>query len=279
MTSMAKIFVVVNLVLTLAFFGSAAALLGAQDDYKTAFEGVTQKFEEAKKEWQAKLDQANRERDQAVANASKELASRTAADTRSKELESQLTASNQTNQKLTSTTETNATELASLRKLIEENRATNDALRQRAEEASQNYLNANKKLEDEIANRVGLEQQVSQLNEQIASLSAKIGDLDKSKADLEFWLGAYKEKFGEIGMPGKGANGVVLAVKGNLVSISVGSEDGVKIGDEYHLRRGDKYVGRITIKTVMKNQAVGQFDEEFAGSGAPAQVNDVAYTR
>jgi hypothetical protein len=35
MSSMAKIFVVVNLIIAIAAFGSAATLLGAQDDYKT----------------------------------------------------------------------------------------------------------------------------------------------------------------------------------------------------------------------------------------------------
>ena len=66
-------------------------------------------------------------------------------------------------------------------------------------------------------------------------------------------------------------------MRDNLVVISVGSKDRVRIGDTYHLRRGATYVGQIRIDKVEKNMAVGVFDTEFAGEGAPPQTGDVAY--
>jgi len=54
-------------------------------------------------------------------------------------------------------------------------------------------------------------------------------------------------------------------VRGNLVQISVGSEDGVRAGDRYHIRRGSSYVGMITIDKVYRDQAVGSFDDVHKG--------------
>ena len=93
--------------------------------------------------------------------------------------------------------------------------------------------------------------------------------------DSNFLLGKYREKYGPMD-DAPGARGVVNLVKGNLVSISVGSADKVRIGDNYNLSRGDKYVGRIRIISVDKNSAVGAFDNANPGSGAPPMAGDAA---
>ncbi|MHC4957336.1 MAG: hypothetical protein ACYTGN_03100 [Planctomycetota bacterium] len=74
----------------------------------------------------------------------------------------------------------------------------------------------------------------------------------------------------------QGSPGVVKKVRDNFVSISVGSGDGVKIGDNYGVRRGATYVGRIRITRVDKNMAVGEFDDQFKGPGVPPQAGDIA---
>jgi hypothetical protein len=73
-----------------------------------------------------------------------------------------------------------------------------------------------------------------------------------------------------------GLEAVVNHVRGNLVGINVGSADKVEIGDVFSLSRGQQYVGRIIITTVDKNQSIGEFDEQFPGSGAPPQKGDKA---
>lgn len=90
-----------------------------------------------------------------------------------------------------------------------------------------------------------------------------------------------KKKGGAWGTPKKPAAPVALNggplrctvsdVRGDLVSISAGSNDGVREGDNFQLNRGATYVGRITITGVDKNQSVGEFDP-----GAPPQVGDKA---
>ena len=58
MSSMAKIFVVVNLVIIVAVFGSAATLLGAQDDYRAALTEATTKARETHAAQKKRIDDA-----------------------------------------------------------------------------------------------------------------------------------------------------------------------------------------------------------------------------
>ena len=63
---------------------------------------------------------------------------------------------------------------------------------------------------------------------------------------------------------------------GTFVTISVGSEDKVKVDDEYHLSRGPHYVSKIDIIRVSEDSAVGRFDEKFNGPVVP-RVGDKAW--
>ncbi|MGH7162968.1 MAG: hypothetical protein ACREID_05750 [Planctomycetota bacterium] len=278
MSNMAKIFVVANLVLALAIFGAAAAFLGAQDDYKAALVDTTKKADETVKSLNAQIAGHIKEIDEQKRAASLAVAAKTQAESESETLRTQLADAKAANDKLTVTGEGHAQNLAAMTKILEEDRAARATLQKSAEDATQNSLSFQKKWEEEVANRAQMESQIANLTEQVQSLSAEKGDLEKSLRDAQFLLDSYKEKFGPIG-PQQGADGVVLAVKENLVTISVGANDKVRVGDEYHIRRGERYVGRITIRQVMKNMAVGNFDGEFKTDAAPPQMNDVAYTR
>jgi Ca-activated chloride channel family protein len=93
----------------------------------------------------------------------------------------------------------------------------------------------------------------------------------------------YRREFLELVQTAKllspltsGFLGVINGVRGNLVGISAGSEEGVRIGDILSLSRGAEYVGRVVITSVDKKQSVGEFDTQFPGNGAPPQVGDKA---
>jgi hypothetical protein len=117
---------------------------------------------------------------------------------------------------------------------------------------------------------------VDELNQHVTTLAAEKGDVERKVRELEFWLQKYRDKYPPIEGESQGAPGVVMAVRGPLVSISVGSADKVRVGDYYNLSRGSAYVGRIKIRSVDKNLSVGEFDESNPGSGAPPQPGDKA---
>jgi hypothetical protein len=175
-----------------------------------------------------------------------------------------------------STVDTLSQDLGKLNQINTANKEFLDKLSAEVKKATDDSLNAKTALDKEIGNRVGLEQQVSELNEQMQTLAASKGDLEKQVRELTFWLNKYEVKYGKD-VASKGAPGVVNAVRGQLVSISVGSADGVAVGDNYNIRRGASYVGRIRITTVDKNLSVGMFDAQNPGSGAPPQAGDSAY--
>ena len=123
-----------------------------------------------------------------------------------------------------------------------------------------------------------IERFTSDPRETLKKLHAENKAMRKRLKEVEFWLGKYRQKYGE-GSGRYGTSGIVKSVKGNLVVISVGSDDGVRNGDTYQLRRGSTHVGQVTITKVYKDQAIGTFDTEFKGPGAPPQPGDPADPR
>jgi predicted RNase H-like nuclease (RuvC/YqgF family) len=277
MSSMAKIFVVVNLVLAVVTFGSAATLLGAQDDYKYALEKARQEFDEYKNKQDEAI--AGLERDRALQQnrAAEAVAKANAVESEKQDLESRLATAGTRIDQLNATVETLSKEVKAANAINKEHKQWLDRHSADTKRATEEMLNAQTQLREERGNRVRLETTVSQQNEAIAELSASKGDLERQIRELNFYLGEYRKRYGDIGPQSKGSEGRITSVRDELVVISVGSADGVAIGDVYHVRRGATYVGQVLIEKVEKNLSVGTFDSKFPGPGAPPQRGDLAY--
>jgi len=277
MSSMAKIFVVVNLVLAVATFGAAAVLLGAQDDYRKALEDTREQFDGYKKQRDRDVSELESRLQSQGQQAQDAIRDKNTAETRNESLVTQLADAKQTVDQLKGSV-TKATEkLAELTNVIQQEKDYRDQLSRQMQEAVDSKVAFEKRLEAETQNRARLEVAVSDLNAQVQGLTAQLGDAQKKARDLEFMLNKYRETYGDMVNAGKGAEGKVLEVKGNIVVISVGSDDGVANGDTYQIRRGSSYVGELRITRVQKDLAVGLFDTQYTGSGGMPQVGDVAY--
>ncbi len=275
MSSMAKIFVVVNLAFSILAFGSAATLLGAQDDYRKGYEEQVQLRKALEVSSQQKIDDLELQRTQQANKASEQLGLASQYQQQVEDLTARLAASESANQTLRSSVDSFSKELASQNQLTAANQEFLNKLSGETKTSTEGMLNAKAQLDKEIANRVGLEQQVAELNDQMTTVSAQKGDVERALREANFFLDKYRVKFGPLG-PTEGAPGQVMAVKGPLVSISVGSADKVRPGDIYDLSRGSSYVGRVKITSVDKNLSVGMFDVNNPGSGAPPQPGDKA---
>ena len=277
MSSMAKIFVVVNLVLAVVAFGSAATLLGAQDDYKTALEKARTEFDEYKTIQDQALNTAELQRVQQQQRAGEMVGKANSLEAANQDLDQRLANAGTRNDQLQATAETLAREVEQANKINQNNKTWLEKLAADSKTATEEMLNAKTAHREEIANRVRLETTVGNQNETIADLSAVKGDLEKQVRQLNFWLSEYRRRHGDITNMSKGSEGRINSVRDDLVVISVGSADGVQVGDVYHIRRGATYVGQVTIEKVEKNLSVGSFDSTFPGPGAPPQKGDVAY--
>ena len=276
MSSMAKIFVVVNLILGVMAFGSAATLLGTKEDYKAANKDMAAKFEVYKTDQDGKLTAAYAQAQASATDATNSATLKATAEQKNEELTRRLAGAETANgvhratiEKLTETERT----------LLEINKSYKGFLETYAEgtsAANTDKLNFQQKWTQEVANRVNLEAEVKKCQAENSQLSAMNGDLAKRLKNCEFWLGKYRQQFGDITGGPTGANGVVKSVKGNLVVLSVGSDDGVRNGDTYQIRRGSNHVGQVTVTRVYKDQSVGTFDTDFKGPAAPPQAGDAA---
>jgi hypothetical protein len=275
MSSMAKIFVVVNVFLGILAFGSAATLLGATDDYRAAFEKEVAAHKATQQANRQEVERLELQTSQQTMRAAEQNSRADGLQGKVEELTAAMASAEAVNQALRSSNESFARNLGELKDLVAANQAFLDKQATETKTATEQMLNARTQWENEVANRVGLEQQVSELNEQMTTLAAAKGDVDRQLKQAEFYLGIYKQRYGPI-TPNEGAPGVVNGVRGNFVGISVGSADKVKLGDVYSLSRGAQYVGRLLITTVDRNQSVGEFDNQFPGPGAPPQVGDKA---
>jgi hypothetical protein len=283
MSSVAKVFVVLNLILAVMTFGAAATLLGAQDDYKAAVEKTSAEFADYKKarddEWSK-----NQEQIRTQTNLASSASARAQdAEAREATLRTDLTNAQRVNQSQLSTNDSLAKEVAAANKIIADNKEWMERTAAEAKKCTDDATKARKALDDEINNRVQLEQQIANLNERVEQMAAEKGDVDKKLREVMFERDEYARRHGPL-TPSPGAEGSVLNVRAaddgsgaSLVQISVGSKDGVRSGDEYHLSRGGVYVGWIQITDVEKDSAVGVFNAQYPGAGAPPRKGDRAY--
>lgn len=283
MSSMAKIFVVVNLLLVTAVWGSAATLLGAQDDYRKALAEATEKAEAIQSKQQSDIEAAQLKVQTQTAQAVRHLSAAEDAEQRRQIAEANLNKMTQINQQLTAANERMTGELAGLRKQIEAQQATVTAANGEAKDANTRFQDAHKTLEEETRNRAALEARVQELDDTTRTLQAQNQELAKAKRELEFELEQCKKATGWAGIKGgPRPEGRILQTEnvaggGIIVIISVGSDDGVRVGDEYKLSRGSAFVGFARVTRVYKDKAVAEFDTTNTGSGAPPQAQDRAY--
>ncbi len=275
MSSMAKIFVVVNLILAVAVFGAAAALLGAQDDYKKALERASADFDKFRAEKEADITRLRKDAADQTLKASEAIAAKTSAESTLEGVRRESANLKSMNEQLNSSVETLTKDVSSLRDIIEADRASREKLSAEAKAAATDKMNLQKKWEEEVRARASADSTINDLNETIQSLTAEKGDMEKDLRNKTFWLDKYRERHGDM-VGTTGSAGRVMSVRGNLVVLSVGSKDKVSVGDVYSIRRGSTFVGQMKVTKVYADQAVGEFDDRFTGPGQAPQAGDTA---
>jgi peptidoglycan hydrolase CwlO-like protein len=261
MSLFAKIMVIVNFILAVAFLAAAGTLLGASEDYKAKYEKA---LADAKDE-STKLNAQVTERENKIKETGIRIAdtdkARAAAEALLKELQNSNTALSTAGAQLRADLDKLAdaqkdlqNTLASQNKMIDEGR---DALSK--SEAARKEGDAKIKAQsDEIARLA----QANETAEKTAAASAADAKVLREKVDEQTTLlDRYKKEKGPItgGVTMKPVNGVVQACnnKVDIYIISVGSHDGVEVGYEFTVYRGSEYVSTIVIDKVFPNYASG----------------------
>lgn len=285
MSSMAKIFVVVNLVIIVAVFGSAATLLGAQDDYRKALTETANKARDTHAKQKKMIDDARAQTASQRTKAINEMNRANDAEQRFEMAKANSDSANQINVSNGAALERLSGEYNSLRKLYEGQAEMIKTLQSSAKDADQNYTDKNSAWERAVKEAAARANRIAELDDSVRTLQAE----HKAKMDelrqTKFWLEEMEKRHGSI------RDNQIIDVEGRvlevreavggvvIVIISIGREDKVTVGSEFKISRGRDFVGFAKITRVMKNSAVAEFDTRFAGKGAPVRSGDRAYSR
>jgi predicted nuclease with TOPRIM domain len=111
-----------------------------------------------------------------------------------------------------------------------------------------------------------LQAQIDDLNGQIAELEKRQNAMADDIEKKELRIAAYRDKFGEvpewISMAPITAKVTNVSDEYNIVMLSVGSDDHVKVGYEFTIFRGAEYVGKVVINKVEKDYCAGYSKKE-----------------
>ena len=283
-----KVFIVVLVVFSIAFTTMTVSIVAQSTDWQD----TAKKYEE-----HAKVADTNL-RNEIAASAATEATLRDSIKSHLEkigEVEGQL--------------KTNGAEMAKLRSDVaktESEKSSSDAMNrgllaqlQIADAGRAEY----RKQRDEIEKRnIELERRNIDLNDRVNEQTARIAVLFEQKRQYEQQLNILKteneklartagrpagaaalENPAAAAMPNvkaldpvapRAVKGKIVDVSGNLVTISVGSADGVQKDMVFVIQRGDQYIGDLKISTVSPNQAAGRVVR-----GAPVPGDQVTDAR
>jgi chromosome segregation ATPase len=270
MNLIGKIFVILIFVMSLVFMSFAIAVYGTHQNWKKA------------------AADAETKRKAAVADLQKAQEEKTALDT---EIQKERTAVRQSLGKL----ETEKNELQVQRDELSKQR---DALMVKDKEAvaaldsaQQNLARLTKEVEGlrgEIRDAQGQRDKhfsrVAELTDQIHQTQGELKRLEERRLQLAAQVAAQSQVLNAHGLskdtPVDGlppqVRGKVLAVnQDNMLEISLGSDDGLRVGHTLEIFRGSKYLGRLEVLQATPDRAVGKILPGFK-KGAIQKDDDVA---
>ena len=262
MSTVAKIFVILNFVLAAVLLGSAAAELGHEDNWKVRHDkmlaekdgeiaNVTKLLNEERgnvKTLQANLNQAGDERNQAREKAD---ALQTAYEQIKKSYD-----------ELNASLANQSKALQIAQNTIQEGRKLVDQLQQERQVLTDNLSKASEervaavKMQNQL--ELNLEQLTAQLQDTQAKLATADGDLKGTRFRLESILRSNPGIDQGAEQPAQTAKVLAADNAANIVVVSLGAEDGVKEGFRYTLSRGNQYVATIQITNVQAKQSAGK---------------------
>jgi hypothetical protein len=282
MSNVAKFLIVLNLILAGVFVGSAANFLGQKDF-------VQERLENQGKDLQLRLTNATTEvgtlqaKNRELSNENTNLKEASAIATTAK------TDADKANAQLSQMNTTLSSNLAHATSALELLNGTLKANQDTIKNLSEERTTLNARVETEHTARVAAESMTATLQRQlddetgarkategaVADANAKIQTLE---AELEGWRARFPNVEPGTSQPAV-TPGKVLAADNQmgLVVISLGEEDGVKVGYDYIISRGSTYVASIKVTNVQAKQATAMVVKGMQKS--PVQANDTVMNR
>lgn len=168
----------------------------------------------------------------------------------------------------------------------EEYRKQRDSLEQRNMDMEKRNLDLNERVNEETAQIAVLLEQRRQYEQQINILKSENEVLSQKAravatgAQLEHPTGAGIAQVTALTpIASTAVRGRVLEIDSDIVTLSVGSADGVKDDMVFVIFRGSQYVGDVKISVVEPNKSAGRLTQSSVAPRADDQVIDEAHLR
>jgi hypothetical protein len=257
MSLVGKIFTMLILIMSIVFMAFAMMVFATHKNWKTAAAGLQTKLTAA--------DQANRDAKELLQRLQTDLAREQAArkaalaalQVRARGAEDRLAAKEKELGDLTAAhsqaTQTAKEAQTRLATLEDETKKLRDDLRGEQKKVDQAFLTV-VDLTDKLNQAESVRQNLEEVNTQAT----------KQMSQMKQVLDAHGLRPDTLvtHIPPK-VEGIVTDVDKDMVEISIGADDGLKIGHALDVYHGNQYLGKIVIKKTQPDQAVGQIIKEM----------------
>jgi len=281
MSTMTKVFIVVNLVLSAIFLAASATLLGKSEEWMKKYDKERAEHQATRQDWTTKYGAKEKDLQLSDADKNKFMGERDRLDGEKKALENQLADQTKRNDALSSDVGKINANMDVLKTALKAKEDLAAKLQTQADEADKGRNEAVGKQNQAEEELTRVQVQLTEANEAIAKLQTEKKALTEENEKKDNAL-AYAEKQG-INLRGilamEPVNGKVQSVDSrmNFVILSVGEKDKVARGYTFDIHRGNQYIGRVKVDNVGADWSSATI--EFTAPGRSIQVQDSASTR
>jgi hypothetical protein len=280
MSGLAKAFVVINLILALFFLGASATLFKANKNWKQVAEKGHQELGELKERADAKAKADAGRIASLEENGSVQEAEIAVLTTQKQELENANGALNTDKSQLQARVNTLEAQIAQKDSHLQDR---DNTLAAKDEEiarlvAEKTEADESRKVAVDLSQRARLDlQQQEEANEHLLTELTDIRKaLDEKTLRLEA-LATIGYPVDTIPVAVPKISGIVSAVRGDIVVLSVGRQDNVREGYEFTIYEGDRFIGKVKVESLLDDMSGARV--LFTEQGATIKAGQNASTR
>jgi predicted nucleic acid-binding Zn-ribbon protein len=254
MSNLAKVFIVLNFVLSIFFLASAGVLLAKTDEWRAKDEAELQAHQKDVAELNAAKSQLNQQLTTVTGDRENLKANLGEVTTARDKFQGDWTSEQKTNAELRKSVEETSQTLKTIQQSLASAQEQISGMQKGKEEAEQKMREAVEKqrvaeaevtrLKAESEDKTG---QVAKLTEQITGLTT---DLDKANTKIQMAVDAGVNPDMLIGQPAINGKVVEVDPKAGVVVLSVGRQANVEKGFTFHVYRGNEYLGMVRVDAV-----------------------------
>jgi SMC interacting uncharacterized protein involved in chromosome segregation len=281
MSVVAKILIVINLLLAVAFLAASATFLGAKTHWKHEYEVQTAKLKEDIKELNSTKAQLQTNLAEQERIAEREEAKAKEKDNLIKKLQDNYDQVDQAHQLLSSA---HGHLTAAYEQLEKDYKAKVDdvsAMRDQLDTAVNEKEDAVRRENAAVAEKQRVGDQLLEAQQKIAAMAkdqtAMAEEIDNLKLENEAFKREVGPLAGVLTPPSMDAMVTGVSDKVNLVILSVGRDDKVMKGFEFTIFRGSEFVGKVVVDRVEKDHCTAFSRKEVERT--PIKVGDKGTTR